>query len=258
MTIREYACPGTLAQAYDFLLQDRGNEIVAGLTMLKMSNRAIVKAIDLSALNLDYVREEDGFLKLGAMLTLRRLELSELCRDSFSGALIHAVEHVGGIQLRSHITIGGTVSSRIAYSDLITVLQAIGAEVALHRQGIVPLADFLEQPVVGKDIITEVRLPMRDTTCSLEGVRNSYLDYPLLNVSVAKCERDISIAVGARPRRAKLAKNAMVACAGGCSAREAGKIASEELDFGDDLRASAWYRKKICAVLVAKGLNNIS
>ena len=256
MTIREYARPDSLDRAYELLMRDEGNAIVAGLTMLKTSDRSIAAAIDLSDLGLDYVREEEGFLKLGAMLALRTLERDERCRAAFSGALARAVEHVGGIQLRSHITIGGTLSLRSAYSELITVMLAVGAEVALYRQGIAPLADFLEQPN-GRDIITEVRLPLRAARCVLEGIRTSYLEHPLLCVAAAGSGKDVAIAVGARPGRARLAKRAMAAWKIGRDAREAGTIASEELDFGDDLQASAWYRRKICASLVAGALDAI-
>ncbi len=255
MNIRELVRPSGLEHAYT-LLQDADNAIIAGLTNLKLSQRKIGIAIDLSEMGLDYIRESQEYLEIGAMTTMREIEQSTLCRNLFSGALVRALEHVGGVQLRSHITVGGTVFLRNGFSDLITVLLALDCQVSFFRKGIMPIGDFLEQGI-RKDIITGIRIPIRDVRCALEELRKSYTDFPLLNAAAAKSGPDIRIAVGARPSWAQLAPKAMLALSGGCTAREAGIIAGEELNFGDNLHAGAWYRKKLCDVLVTRVVEKV-
>jgi CO/xanthine dehydrogenase FAD-binding subunit len=48
----------------------------------------------------------------------------------------------------------------------------------------------------------------------------------------------------------------MQAAAAG-DARGAGEAAAAELDFGDDLRASADYRRRVCGALVTRALEEV-
>ncbi len=66
----------------------------------------------------------------------------------------------------------------------------------------------------------------------------------------------LRICVGSRPSRARLAKGAMsflnIIDSTNTAAEMAGILASEELQFGSDIRASAEYRKELCHVLVKR------
>jgi CO/xanthine dehydrogenase FAD-binding subunit len=254
--IREYLRPSSLEEASALLRGSEDNRIVGGLTALKLANASIGTAIDLSDLGLDYVRSEGGRLRLGAYASLRSVELSPLCRASASGILARAAGRVGGVQLRSQVTLGGAVSSRWAISEILAALLALDAELSFFGAGRVGLGAYLEKPVLA-DILVEVSFADLPRRGSLRSARISYLDYPLLAVAVAVGEGrpgGARIVSGARPARSRLAEGAMRAFEAGADPRECGEIASGELDFGDDARASAEYRRRVCAKLAERAL----
>jgi CO/xanthine dehydrogenase FAD-binding subunit len=256
MRIREYVRPSSLAEASAILRRSEENRIIGGLTALKLANTSIGTAIDLSSLGLDYVRNEGGRLRIGAYASLRSVELSPLCRASASGLLSRAAGRVGGVQLRSHVTLGGSVSSRWAISEFLAALLALDAELSFFGAGRLGLGAYLEKPVRA-DILTEVSFAALPCRGSLRSARISYLDYPLLTAAVAVGEGrpdGARVVVGARPARPRLAEGAMRAFEAGASPRECGEVASGELDFGDDARASAEYRRRVCAKLVERAL----
>ena len=73
MTIREYARPATLEEAWQ-LNQKKPNRVLGGMLWLKMEKINVGTAIDLSALGLDTIEETDTEIIIGAMATLRDLE----------------------------------------------------------------------------------------------------------------------------------------------------------------------------------------
>ena len=71
MTIREYARPATLEEAWQ-LNQKKPNRVLGGMLWLKMEKINVGTAIDLSALGLDTIEETDTEINIGAKATLRR------------------------------------------------------------------------------------------------------------------------------------------------------------------------------------------
>mgnify|MGYP001312174340 FL=1 len=74
MTIREYKRAESLEEAWR-LNQKRPNRVLGGMIWLKMENINVGTAIDLSGLGLDTIEETDEGFSIGAMVTLRQLEL---------------------------------------------------------------------------------------------------------------------------------------------------------------------------------------
>ena len=68
MTIREYARPATLEEAWQ-LNQKKPNRVLGGMLWLKMEKINVGTAIDLSALGLDTIEETDTEILIGAMAT---------------------------------------------------------------------------------------------------------------------------------------------------------------------------------------------
>lgn len=75
-TIKNYVVAESLEQAYE-LNQKKNNVILGGTAWLKMGNRNIQTAIDLSNLGLDTIEEDDESFKIGCMCTLRQLEVDK-------------------------------------------------------------------------------------------------------------------------------------------------------------------------------------
>ena len=100
MTIREYARPATLEEAWQ-LNQKKPNRVLGGMLWLKMEKINVGTAIDLSALGLDTIEETDTEIIIGAMATLRDLETNAALNAYTAGAVREAVRHIVGVQFRN-------------------------------------------------------------------------------------------------------------------------------------------------------------
>lgn len=58
-TIREYAMPETLDEAYTILKSRKGNQILGGCAWLRLGKKRINIAVDLTKCGLDYIREDE-------------------------------------------------------------------------------------------------------------------------------------------------------------------------------------------------------
>ena len=83
--IRELVKVESLEEAWE-LNQKRTNKILGGMLWLRLGNRNVQKAIDLSGLGLDQIEETEEAFSIGCMVTLRQIELRLLrCDDGVSG-----------------------------------------------------------------------------------------------------------------------------------------------------------------------------
>ncbi len=145
MHIEEYVRVSSCSEALDILNSVEGSAVLGGCGYLRMGGkRNISKGIDLSLLELSYIDETDSYIEIGAMTPLRDIEVSPVFRNNFNGALCDCMENIVGIQLRSIVTIGGTIAGRYPFSDVLPVLIALGADIILTGAGRVSLEDFME------------------------------------------------------------------------------------------------------------------
>mgnify|MGYP003486363071 CR=1 FL=1 len=79
LTIKNYVKAESLEQAYE-LNQKRSAKVLGGTLWLKMGNRNVQTAIDLSNLGLDKIEETEDAFKIGAMTTLRQIEKHAIVR----------------------------------------------------------------------------------------------------------------------------------------------------------------------------------
>ncbi|WP_371372362.1 xanthine dehydrogenase family protein subunit M [Sporomusa aerivorans] len=260
-TLLNVAQPDTLQEAYKILTAKRSNTILGGSSYLRMGSQSIHTGVDLSKLGLQYIQETESFIEIGAMATLRNVEKHPALAKYFNGILPQAVSNIIGVQFRNVATVGASVFSRYGFSDLITALLVLDTEVELFHGGRMSLADFLDTPRT-KDILTKVIIPVTGRQAAYYTLRNSASDYPLLAVAVSCYDNQWQIAVGARPTRAKLAVHAAGLLTAAAVAPEdieqAAQQAAEELPFGDNMRASAEYRRAMCRVLVKRAVTEVA
>lgn len=258
--IQEYVIPNSLDEAYEILQARKNNTILGGTLFLRMGSQNIGKGIDLNQLDLNFICENEGYIEIGAMTTFRELETSPLLKNYCNGIIPKAIHSIIGVQFRNLVTVGATVYSRYGFSDLITALLALDVEVELFQVGRIPLAEFLAN-TPKKDILVKILIKKEQCNGSFQSLRNSAVDYAILNVAVAKVGQDWRIAVGARPGRAILAEKAAEYLAQSSLKPEdienAAKIASNELAFGSNMRGSAEYRKEMSKVLVKRAIAEV-
>lgn len=259
-TIKNLVKPETIEEAYNLLVEKRNNTLLGGCAFLRMGSRAIFNGIDLSNLNLDYIHENNDYIEIGAMTTFRELETHPLLTQYFNGVLPNAVGNIIGIQFRNVVTVGATVFSRYGFSDLITALLALGAEVELYKGGRLSLEKFLEKPHE-KDILTKIFIKKNHRKAVYKDIRISASDYPVLNLTVSRLDNNWTIAVGARPFRAKIATKASLELSKDNFTDEhidsVASIAAEELNFGSNMRGSKEYRKAMCQVLTKRAIKEV-
>ena len=256
MSVKEYVKAGSVAEAIDLLESREGAVVLGGGAYLRLGGRPVELAIDLCDAGLDYVRESDEGIEIGAMASYRQLETSGLLRDYCGGMIGASVADVAGVQLRNVVTVGGTVYRGYAFSNLVTALLAADAEVELARAGRKPLADFLNLRHDGDDILFRVLLPRPSGRGAYSDITNTRNDFAILNAAVAVFGDEHRIVVGARPAAARLADAASRWLArnvsGDGAAATAGAMAAAELDFDDNLRATGEYRRRVCPALVRR------
>ena len=257
MTIREYKKAESLEEAWR-LNQKKNNRVLGGMIWLKMENINVGTAIDLSGLGLDTIEETAEGFAIGAMVTLRQLELHPDLEQYTEGAVRESVRHIVGVQLRNLATVGGSLYSRFGFSDVLTIFLALGASVELYKGGVVPLEEYAQRPY-DRDILVRVLVPKQKAKFCYQSVRNSQTDIPVLTCAAAKSATgEYRFAIGARPGKAVL--YTMQADAGETpeltSARFAasvrGKIKTES-----NLRGSAEYRNHLAGVLVKRAVQQL-
>ena len=254
MTIREYKRAESLEEAWQ-LNQKRPNRVLGGMIWLKMENINVGTAIDLSGLGLDTIEETDDGFSIGAMVTLRQLELHPGLAAYTDGAVRESVRHLVGVQLRNLATVGGSIYSRFGFSDVLTMFLALNASVELYKGGVVPLAEYAQRPY-DRDILVRVLVPKENARFVYQSVRNSQTDFPVLTCAAAKlADGSIRAAIGARPGKAVLYTAAPEA--GGAAEEFAARFAAEvkaDIKTERNLRGGAEYRRHLAGVLTKRAV----
>ena len=254
MTIREYKRAESLEEAWQ-LNQKKNNRVLGGMIWLKMEKLNVGTAIDLSGLGLDTVEETDEGFSIGAMVTLRQLELHEGLAAYTGGAVRESVRHIVGVQLRNLATVGGSIYSRFGFSDVLTMFLALNASVELYKGGIVPLAEYAARPY-DRDILVRLIVKKEEAEFFYQSVRNSQTDIPVLTCAAARLENgSYRIAIGARPLKAVLFE---LPAKAGVSAQELAQNFADEVKqkivTGSNMRGNAEYRRHLAGVLTKRAV----
>lgn len=258
MKIQRYVRPKDLDEAYSLMRDEKGFPIAGG-AWSRMNTRTVDCAVDLSSLDLRYISKKSGHIEIGAMTTARDIETSSKLHEAFGSMPADAVSHIVGVQLRNIVTVGGTVSGKYGFSDLLTTLLALGAQVGIYGDKKMPLEDFLADKSKEPKLVEKVIIDSENTQGAYTSVRKTHTDFAVLNVAAVRRDGSWRIAVGARPGATQLSEKAAEVIGSeekpdSKKAAKAGEAAASELTFGGDIRGSSEYRKQICSVLVRRAI----
>ena len=272
----EYFDPSTVEEAME-LLQRYGEDakLMAGgqslLPMMKLRVLSPAQVVDLWRVpDLDYIRRDDGVIRIGAMTTHYALNSSPLIRDTLP-ALADAARVVGDPLVRNLGTIGGSAAHAAHNADYPAVLVALGAEfqaVGPKGRRTIPAEDFFTDMFTSAlepcEIVTEVLVPVpgaRERSVYLKLSRRG-TDFAIVGVAAVMTEGEEGRCVGARivlsgvdsvPVRASEAEEILKA--GPLDAdriREAGEATKRNLDPPSDVQADAQYRIDVSGVYVGR------
>ena len=250
MTIREYKRAESLEEAWQ-LNQKKNNRVIGGMIWLKMEKINVGTAIDLSGLGLDTIEETEEQFSIGAMVTLRQLELDAGLAAYTNGAVRESVRHIVGVQLRNLATVGGSIYSRFGFSDVLTMFLALNASVELYKGGIVPLSEYAQRPY-DRDILVRVLVPKEHSRFVYQSVRNSQTDIPVLTCAAARLQDgSYRFAVGARPLKAVLYEEPAA------PAQQLAETIQQQVVTGSNMRGSAEYRRHLTGVLVRRAAEEL-
>lgn len=278
----EYDAPATLDEAIA-LLEKHGDEakILAGghslIPMMKLRFASPEHLIDINNIpGLSYIKEEDGYLKIGAMTRESELEESEIIRSKYP-IFTDASKLIADPQVRNMGTIGGNIAHGDAANDHPAVMLALGAEVVATGPGgqrVIPIDEFFfgfyMTALQPNEILTEIRIPSIGA-----GTGNAYhkLERKVGDYATAGVAAQIAVDadgictyagigltnVNATPLRAARSEEALV----GKKLTEetiaaAAQAASEDCNPSTDLRGSEEYKRSMVRVLVKRMINKAS
>jgi aerobic carbon-monoxide dehydrogenase medium subunit len=241
------------------------------LLLLKLGFTSFGHLVDLKRIDeLEGVRAEDGQLVVGATVTHRELERSDLVRERLP-ALATMERGVANLRVREVGTLGGNLCFSDPHSDPATFLLALEAEVECRRGGEparrIPISDFVVGPyqtsLRAGDVLTSVRIPEPPEDAAVAHAKFAFHERPTATVACLARVVDDRVAearvavgsVGARPVRATVAEQlltgAQVAELGELLG-EAGERAAEAAAPVSDANGSAEYKAQLVRVLVRR------
>jgi CO/xanthine dehydrogenase FAD-binding subunit len=268
---------GTLAEALEVLsrLNGRGR-VIAGGTDLMLQMRSgretpenivnIKRLPELKGISYD---EEQG-LRVGALTTLRQLIRSPIIKEQYP-SLASAACMMASEQIRSFATVGGNLCNGSPSADLAPPLMVMKAEVVLISQPgerRLPLEDFFIGPgqtaLEPGELLQEICLPPPDCqTVYFKSAPRLYMDIAVVGVAAGlglaggSCQRARIVlgAVAPVPLRVQVAEEILI---GRPVTLErigrAAELAAEACSPIDDVRGSAWYRRRMVEVLTRRAL----
>ncbi|MDO4305840.1 MAG: FAD binding domain-containing protein [Eubacteriales bacterium] len=259
LKIKNYVKVKSVAEAYE-LNQKRTACVLGGMVWLKMGNRNVSTAIDLSGLGLDAIKETEEEFVIGCMTTLRDLEMHPAL-DAFShGAIRESLRHIVGVQFRNCATVGGSIYGRYGFSDVLTMFLAMDTWVELYQGGRISLAEFAVMKK-DNDILEHIIVKKTPVFCAYLSQRNTETDFPVLTCAASLVGEEARTVIGARPGRAVIVEDANGILQGfkemtnkqrAAAIQSFAEYASQNVPVGGNMRASAQYRALLVKILTRR------
>jgi carbon-monoxide dehydrogenase medium subunit len=215
-------------------------------------------------------------LNLGALVTIRRLELHPLIQEHYP-ALSQAASTFAGVQIRNLATVGGNICNASPAGDTLPALIAYGAECRLigpEGERRVPLENFFLGPrrtvLQREELLVELHLPPQPTHTGALYIKyspRSAMDISAVGVaSVLTLEggdsvcHEVRIALGAVAPMVMRARSAEALLRGqrldAALIQQAARDAMGEARPIDDIRGSARHRRAIVEALTGRTLRS--
>ena len=274
----DYHSPSTLEDAIK-LLEDLGEDakILAGghslIPMMKWRLAEPTHLIDIRKLTgMDYIKEEGGYLCIGAMVTETALETSELIGKSYS-ILKDTSEVIADPLVRNLATLGGNIAHGDPANDHPATMVALNATMVVSGPGgskrEINVDDFFLGPLwtalQENEILTEIKIPILDSKSggSYQKLERKVGDYAIA-ASAVNLSFDNGICasagigltnVGPTPIRAIEAQNALIGTdISEENIQKAGELAAEASQPIGDHRGSDEYKKSVVNTLTKRAI----
>lgn len=264
LKIKNYVKAESLEQAYE-LNQKRTACVLGGMVWLKMGNRNIMTAIDLSGLGLDTITETEDAFVIGCMTPLHALETHKELNTYTNGAIRESVRHIVGVQFRNCATVGGSIFGRFGFSDVLTMFLVLDTWVELYNGGTIPLAQFASMEK-DNDILVNIIVKKQPLNTVYLSQRNNSTDFPVITCAAALIDGEARTVIGARPGKAMIVEDEegilkdfaqMDAQQKKEAAASFAAYAVEHVPTDKNMRASKEYRSLLVKVLTRRAWEEI-
>jgi aerobic carbon-monoxide dehydrogenase medium subunit len=272
-----YFAPRTLDEALDLLAEhgEEGKVLAGGQSLVPAMNFRLARPQSLIDINrigaLDYAREEDGTLCIGALARHAAFE-APVAGGALAALLPRVARHIAHLPIRVRGTFAGSLAHADPASEWCLVAATLDAELVIaSRRGVRTLrpdeyfVTALTTALEADELLTEIRLPLLD-----QGWRTGFVefsrragDYALaMSAAFLRIEdgrvAEARIGVGGatdRPQRIAAAEQMVIGSDGNTEIRrEAGRIAAAAIDPLEDMQASAAFRRDLVRAMVERAL----
>lgn len=272
----EYHRPSSLEEAVQLLSSLDEAKVLAGgqslIPLLKFRFAAPAHLVDVNRVpGLDGIKEEGGFLRIGALVRHNEIVASDLVSARYP-VLAAAAPQIADPIVRNLGTVGGSLAHADPAGDWGAVMLAVGGSVVARSargEREIPIADFLQDifttALSSDEILTEVRVPVPDPRAG-----GAYLklerkvgDFATVAAAVHVSMDDGTIGRAGIGLTAVGNKNIEPAEAEAALAgkepneelfAEAGRLAAAASSPVADVRGSAEYKRHVVEVFVRRGL----
>lgn len=275
----EYFAPKTLSEAFSLLTKyGEDAKILSGghslIPMMKLRLASPPHLIDINQISdLDYIREEDGYLKIGALTRESSLETSDLIATKFP-IIVDTAKVIADPLVRNMATVGGNLAHGDPANDHPATMLALGAEIVAEGpdgRRTISVEDFfvdlMATALQPNEILTEIRIPTLPPNSGGAYIKfeRKVGDFAVAAVAAqvtlnsnGECERvGIGLTnVGTVPIKAEKVENYLQGKRlDETSVKEAGRLAADECDPTDDLRGTEEYKRSLVNVLTRRALD---
>ncbi len=276
----EYFAPNTLGDAVS-LLERYGEDakILAGgqslIPLMKLRLASPRFIVDLNQIQgLEYVRESDSYLRIGALTRVTDLEASEMVRKKYP-VIYDVAAHIADPLVRNMGTVGGNIAHGDPANDLPAVMLALNAEfIAISPTGERTIKaeeffiDSFTTALKPSEVLTEARVampPARSGGAYLK-LEKRVGDFAIAGVATqltvdgrGVCER-VGIGLtsaGPTPLKPKKAEESLRGKKPDDSAiKRTADLAADNANPRSDLRGPAEYKREMFRVLTIRALRN--
>ena len=270
-----YFAPTEVSQAVKLLAEHgkKATVLAGGTDVMPKINYYELKPevlVYIGGLGLDYIKAQGGQLVIGAGTPIAKLLESDLVAKQ-APSLVEAARQHSSVAIRSVGTIGGNVAHASPAADLVYPLMAMDAKLKLvsaKGERLLAIGDFFVGPgetvMAADELLTEIQIPAvkgkavygklgkrKAQACSIVivGVRLE------LDGKVCRAARVALGSMAPTPLRCAKAEALLVGkTVDAALVAQAAAAAVGESSPIDDVRATAWYRRKAGTALVAQAL----
>ena len=167
----EYVVPKTIPEAVALLGKNPEAKVLAGghslIPAMKIRLSSPAMLIDINRVDgLSYLREEGGWLKIGAMTCEADLDHSDLILTKYP-LLADTSKMIADPLVRNRATVGGNLAHADPANDHPATMLAYGAQVVAtgpKGERVIPVDQFFEGPfttaLAHDEVLTEIRIPL--------------------------------------------------------------------------------------------------